>query len=64
MMNYKRSNDNVYKIGTVITARDNPCQRLIIVKYIHRSYYCAVEGEDLKIQQTYLEKDLLQPLMN
>lgn len=59
-MNYKRSNDNVYKTGTVITAKENPQRKLLIMKYIHRTYYCTVVGDALT-QLTYFERDLIPP---
>jgi hypothetical protein len=60
-MNYKRSNDNIYKAGTVITAKENPHVKLVIMRYIHRTYYCAVVGGDTKNQLTYFEQELIAP---
>jgi hypothetical protein len=58
---YKRSNDNIYKAGTVITAKENPHIKLVIMRYIHRTYYCVVVGGDVKNQLTYYEAELIAP---
>jgi hypothetical protein len=61
-MNYKRANDNIFKAGTVITAKENPHVKLVIMRYIHQSYYCAVVGGNVKHQLTYFERELIAPL--
>jgi hypothetical protein len=57
-MGFKRENDNIYKMGTVVTTKENPGRKLLIKKYIHRTYYCAVIG-DAETNLTYLERDLV-----
>jgi hypothetical protein len=54
-------NDNIYKTGTVVTTKENPNRRLVIMKYIHRTYYCAVVGDAEINNLTYLERDLVIP---
>jgi hypothetical protein len=55
----KRKNDNIYEIGTVVATKENPNRRLIIEKYIHRTYYCAVVGDAETNNLKYLEQDLV-----
>lgn len=53
--------DNIYKEGTIITAKDNPALSLIITKYCQRIYYCAaVENSDGR-QFAYFEHNLIAP---
>jgi hypothetical protein len=53
--------DNIYKEGTIIYARENPKLKLIIKKYYQRIYYCArVEKPEAK-QLCYYERELLAP---
>jgi hypothetical protein len=60
----KRENDNIYKVGTHITAKDSPRVKLVIKKYIHRSYHCAIEDDTSRNYLRYLECDLIPPLQH
>jgi hypothetical protein len=59
-MIYKRKNDNLYPTGTVISTKANPDIKLVIMKYIHQTYYCSVLG-DAGVNLKYKEKDLVLP---
>jgi hypothetical protein len=54
-------NDNIYKVGTMITAKDDPGLSLVIVKYYQRIYYCSVTGEPDRKQLAYFERELIAP---
>lgn len=54
-----RQNDNIYKTGSIVAAKKDPNVKLMIRKYIHRTYYCTVIGDAAISQLRYLEKDLL-----
>jgi hypothetical protein len=58
-MNTKRENDNIYKTGTVVTTKEDPNRKLVIMKYIHRTYYCAVVGDAAINNLHYQERDLV-----
>lgn len=54
------NNDNIYPVGTFITAKDSPARKLLITGYKQRIYYCAVvEQPDKKF--VYFERELIQP---
>ena len=56
-----RPNDNIYKTGSVVTAKKDPNVKLVIMKYIHQTYYCAVVGNAVVSRLNYREKDLIPP---
>jgi hypothetical protein len=60
-MSYRTNTDNIYKEGMVITAKENPAVKLVIMKYYQRIYYCAVEGNTTGKQLAYFEKELISP---
>ena len=60
-MSYRDNTDNVYKEGSVITARENPALKLVIVKYYQRIYYCTAAGDTAGKQRAYFEKELIPP---
>jgi hypothetical protein len=55
------SDDNIYKEGTLITAKANPTQQLVIQKYYQRIYYCAVVGDSQHKHLAYFERELIPP---
>ena len=63
-MNYKRENDNIYPAGTVISAKADPGVKLVIMKYIHHTYYCSVLGNAGVSNLKYREQDLVPPNMD
>jgi hypothetical protein len=53
--------DNIYKEGTLITAKADSARALIIDRYIGRIYYCkAVDDPDGK-RLAYFERELIAP---
>ncbi|HEY0653318.1 MAG TPA: hypothetical protein VGD65_09325 [Chryseosolibacter sp.] len=60
-MSNKRENDNLYPAGTVIAAKANPQVKLVIMKYIHQTYYCSVLGNAVVNNLKYREQDLIAP---
>ena len=60
-MSYKSNADNIYKVGTIITAKVHPDVKLIIMKYYHRTYYCAAADNPSGKHLTYFERELVPP---
>lgn len=60
-MSYQTNNDNIYALGTVITAKAHPHVKLIIRKYYHRTYFCAVMDDLTQKHLEYFEKELIPP---
>lgn len=57
-MSYHTNTDNMYELGTHVTAKADPALKLIIVKYYQRIYYCA-ETENLSRKHlAYFENEL------
>ena len=55
------SNDNIYPVGTLISAKVNPELPLVIHKYYQRIYYCAVVGDPDHKHFAYYERELISP---
>jgi hypothetical protein len=60
-MSYKTNSDNIYALGILITAKENPSLKLKILKYYQRVYYCAVIGDEDGKHLVYFERELVQP---
>lgn len=60
-MSYRTNDDNIYKEGTVITAKVDPGLKLIIKKYYQRIYYCAVVSDPERKHLVYFERELIPP---
>ncbi|MEJ1238421.1 hypothetical protein WBG78_09840 [Chryseolinea sp. T2] len=60
-MSYQTNEDNIYGIGTFITAKEAPTIKLKITTYIQRIYYCSVVGDDTAKQKAYFERELIEP---
>lgn len=60
-MSYLTNNDNIYTLGTVITAKARPQVKLIIRKYYHRTYFCEVMDDLTQKHLEYFEKELIPP---
>jgi len=61
-MSYRTITDNLYKEGSIITAKENPALDLIITRYYQRIYYCDVLGKPGKKQLVYFERELNPPI--
>jgi hypothetical protein len=58
-MSERINNDNIYKIGSLVTSRDNPSRKLVIRQYYQRIYYCSiVESPEVK-ELAYFERELM-----
>ncbi len=60
-MSYKTNTDNIYKEGTIISAKVRPDEKLLIMKYYQRTYYCAVVGDAARKQLAFFERELIPP---
>jgi hypothetical protein len=60
-MSYRTNEDNIYKQGSFITARENPAANLIIQKYYQRIYYCTRVDDPSKKLFAYFERELIAP---
>ena len=55
------NDDNIYKVGTIILAKEAPTVKLEIKRYLQRIYYCSVVGEETSKQKVYFERELIAP---
>jgi hypothetical protein len=53
--------DNVYKIGTFISAKEKPETQLVINQYLKRIYYCEAVGDPSHKLLAYFERQLIPP---
>lgn len=53
------NNDNIYKTGTTIYARENPKVKLFILDYKSRIYYCNVADVEGGAVLAYYERELI-----
>lgn len=53
--------DNIYSIGTRVTAKHDPAQQLVIVRYYQRIYYCSIVDQPAHKQLAYFERELVTP---
>jgi hypothetical protein len=60
-MSYKSNTDNIYKEGTIIRAKRKPDVELIIMRYFHRTYYCAPVENRSQAHLAYFERELIPP---
>ena len=61
-MSYQTNEDNLYAVGTFITAKEAPDVRLEITKYYQRIYYCSTVGNDTAKLKAYFERELIAPV--
>jgi hypothetical protein len=55
------TNDNIYAVGSIMTAKEHPAVKLVIDSYNQRIYYCSVVDHPESKQQVYYEREL-QPV--
>jgi hypothetical protein len=60
-MGYNTNDDNIYKVGAMVTAKADPDLKLIIMRYYHRTYYCVDVNDPGGIQLSYFERELSLP---
>jgi len=58
-MSFHTNTDNIYKLGSITTAKVNPALKLVIVKYYQRIYYCAETDNPSSKHLAYFENELL-----
>lgn len=58
-MSREAMNDNKYPEGAIVTARENPRRKLVILKYNQRIYYCAPAEDQTGKQSVYFERELI-----
>jgi len=51
--------DNIYKAGTLITAKADPLLQLKIERYYQRIYYCSVVDAPQRKHLVYFERELI-----
>jgi len=61
-MNINDQTDNIYQAGTILAAKVNPGLKLVIKRYYHRIYYCAIVNEPDKKHFAYFERELIPPV--
>lgn len=57
------NNDNIYPVGTMIFAWEQPNLKLVIEQYMQRIYFCRVLDQPGTKQIPYFEKELVPPAM-
>jgi hypothetical protein len=53
--------DNIYKAGTIVTAKVDPLVKLKIERYYQRIYYCSVVDYPQQKHFAYFERELVPP---
>lgn len=61
-MSYHTNTDNIYELGTLVTAKADPTLKLVIKKYYQRIYYCAQTDNPLRKHLAFFENEL-DPLL-
>jgi hypothetical protein len=54
--------DNIYEVGSFITAKKDPQSRLIIRRYLKRIYYCESQDDQNHKLLAYFERELVTPV--
>lgn len=53
--------DNIYEVGTIVSARTAPDRRLVINRYYKRIYYCKPTEDPADKLLVYFERELVVP---
>jgi hypothetical protein len=61
-MSYRTNTDNIFPEGTIISAKANPDQKLIIKRYYQRIYYCTAVDSTEKKELAYFQRELIPPI--
>ncbi|HTH55846.1 MAG TPA: hypothetical protein VL728_07345 [Cyclobacteriaceae bacterium] len=56
------NDDNIYKEGTIISAKTAPEVKLLIMKYRQRIYYCSALDHPEQNNFAYFERELIPPI--
>ena len=60
-MSFQTNSDNIYQVGSIISAKSAPHVKLLIRKYYQRIYYCAIQDSATAKEQVFFERELLAP---
>lgn len=60
-MDTSMNSDNIFSIGTIVSAKVEPGLSLVIAKYYQRIYYCSIVGQPTHKQFAYFERELIPP---
>ena len=60
-MGYNTNDDNIYKVGAMVTSKSDPDLKLVIMRYYHRTYYCVGINDTGGKQLSYFERELSLP---
>jgi hypothetical protein len=63
-MSYQTNEDNIYAVGTFITAKEAPTVKLKITSYYQRIYYCSLAGDHTSKLKAYFEREFLTPIIS
>lgn len=50
--------ENKYKEGEIVYALENPTVKLKIRRYVHRIYYCLIDGNANHEEKVYFEREI------
>lgn len=54
--------DNIFKEGTIVRLKERPDEKMLIMKYQQRVYFCAGISAPSGKKRPYFERELLGPL--
>lgn len=57
----QNSEDNIYKVGTIMLAKEAPTVKLQIKHYNQRIYYCTIVDDASAKQKVYFEREFIKP---
>lgn len=63
-MRTQTNTDNIFDLGTHVSAKAIPTVKLVIVKYYQRIYYCAELNDPSSKHLAYFENELNPPLLD
>jgi hypothetical protein len=55
--------DNIFKVGTLIKAKEGPELQLKIMSYNQRIYYCGIVSDPKRKELAYYERELIPPAL-
>jgi len=62
MSRFKPSEENKYKEGEIVYAKECPSIPLKVRRYVHRIYYCRIVDDPEDDELVYFERELVQAL--
>jgi hypothetical protein len=55
--------DNLFRVGTLIKAKEYPDLQLKIMSYNQRIYYCGIVSEPKRKELVYYDRELIPPIL-